>query len=922
MNQESKNHHPRLQFLTCPDCQGQGIINDKKCEQCDGFFLRAWTGQELLYWGEPISATTIARHKLVLFIKNLINITLFLFGALGLVMLVWQLVIYTTNHLPISVFYRYHSWQLVIFWFSLLTDTYLYYRFQRDIEKIRHIPKKSYELKPTAFDQLSWEQAKRLPRGKQIDIAKYFTFEARQIVNRSWELAAKYKDQAVFPIHLLISLLIDQQIQIIFSRLGVPFTTLKNKIRSILGRQPAGGTMPVIFGELAEKIIFESYFLSYQLRQKKVEVTEILEALASQENDVKELLYDLDIDSDKISNVIAWLRIKKQLRANWQKFRQRASLKPSSTMNRSMTAIATPVLDAFSQDMTLLAQAGYLMPCIGREKEIDDILSIMHGGTRRSVILVGNPGVGKNTIVEGIVQRMVEEDVPEFLQDKRLVSLSVAKLVSGATPAEAQERLMFALNEIRRSGNIVLYIGDIHNMVGITSGRPGSIDLADVLAKTLAANTILVIATSTPGDYRRYVEGRSSLDDVLEKIEIQEVSGNEAIQIVESKVGAFEYQNQVYFSYDAVAQTVLLSDRYLHDRFLPEKAIEVLQEVATTVRNQKGKNSVVNENDVAAIISQKTNIPLTEITKEESEKLLNLEEKIHQRVVDQVEAVEMVASSLRRARAEMRDLSRPIVNLLFLGPTGVGKTELAKTVAEVYFGDQENMIRLDMSEYQDKTSLNRLIGAPPGYGEEGGFLSEAVRKNPFSLILLDEIEKAHPDILNIFLQIMEDGRLTDNNGRTVDFTNAIIIATSNAASTFIQEQIRNGTSVEQTKQQLMDRELNQYFRPEFLNRFDGVIVFKPLSLEDVQKIAQLMINKVARNLEAKGIKLEITPTALADLASQGFDPQFGARPLRRLIQEKIQDPLANYLLANKIERRDTVLVETVGSLKVIKAKEI
>jgi ATP-dependent Clp protease ATP-binding subunit ClpC len=329
------------------------------------------------------------------------------------------------------------------------------------------------------------------------------------------------------------------------------------------------------------------------------------------------------------------------------------------------------------------------------------------------------------------------------------------------------------------------------------------------------------------------------------------------------------------------------------------------------VASRQGKNALVTANDVAQIISGKTNIPLTEITQEESQQLLNLEDRIHQRIVDQKEAVKMVAASLRRARAEMREAVRPIVNLLFLGPTGVGKTELAKTVAAVYFG----------AEYQEKTSISRLLGAAPGYGDGAGYLTEAVRKNPFSLILFDEIEKAHPDILNILLQVMDDGRLTDSSGRQIDFTNTIIIGTSNAGTAFIQDQIKAGATVEAIKQQLLDQQLDQYFRPEFLNRFDGIVVFKPLSIEDVEAITALMLKKVSDNLEEKGITLEVTPQAVTELARAGFDPTLGARPLRRVIQDRVQDILANDLLAGKITRRDTVIIEPGITLNVRKGTQ-
>ncbi len=905
----------QFQVLACPYCEGRSKLERQICPECQGLGVVAWNGSYLLYWGKELNPLQLTREKIENLVKNIINASLLIFGVIGLFALGYFL---ATTKIFFWDIYKFRNLQLFIFWLSLLGDGYLFYRFQKELEKIKYIPKKEYQVSVPIFQPIVWEEVKKLKKNQKLDVSNFFNAEALAAINKAWQLTNKYQQVETKPIHLLISLLTFEQINIIFSRLGVSFETLKSRVARILAKQPPwAGATTVISPEVYE-IIFNSYNISWQYRQARVELSELLESLALQKNEVQELLYELNVTSDKIKNVIAWIRIRKQLQENWRRFQHRAALRPKSPINRAMTAIATPVLDAFSQDLTRLAQLGYLLPCVGRDKEIEEIFRIMQGGTRRGVILVGKPGVGRTTVIEGIAQRMVEENVPKFLQDKRLASLSIAKLVSGATPTEANQRLMVMLNEIQRSGNIILFISEIHNMVGITVGRQGSIDLSGVLAQALANNNILCLATTTPADYSHYIEGKSPLENTLEKIDIKEVSGNEAIQILEAKGGSIEYQNQVYFSYDAIAETVRLSDRYLHDRYLPEKAIEVLQEVATQTREKKGKNSLVTANDVAITISGKTNIPLTEITKEESERLLNLEEKIHQRVIDQEEAVKMVAASLRRARAEMRDTNRPIANLLFLGPTGVGKTELAKTVAEVYFGDEKNMIRLDMSEYQEKSSINRLLGLAEG----GGYLTEAVRKNPFSLILLDEIEKAHPDILNVFLQVMDDGRLTDGTGRTVDFTNIILIATSNAATSFIQERINANLSLIKIKEQLMGGELNKYFRPEFLNRFDGIILFKPLTIIEVREIAKLMLKKVRDNLEKRGIGLKVTQPALTELSQAGFDPQFGARPLRRIIQERVDDSLANYLIANKIDRRDTVILEGGGKIIIEKAKEI
>src|SRR3989344_3296716 len=791
---------------------------------------------------------------------------------------------------------------------------------QVETDRLKKIPPRQYKESEPQLPPVAWSQLDQLKKDQKIDVSQYFTEDALQAVIKAWQLAGRYRHQQVEAIHLLVSLLTFEQTSILFSRLTVSFERLKAGIGKVLGRQTPYQKGPVAFSDELHSILFYAYQDAWELRQPRVDITELFYSVVYHATQIQELLDDVDIAQEKVSNVIAWLRIKKQLRNRWQQFRHRSSFRPWGSMNRAMTAIATPILDTFSQDTTQLAQSGYLLPCIDRVDEIDEIFRVMHGGSRRNALLLGQPGVGRSTIVEGIAQLMVEDQVPDFLKDKRLVSLNVAKIVSGAAPTEAQERLLVALNEIERSGNIVLFISDIHAMIGVSAGAEGSIDLSDVLAQALEGQNVIAIATSTPGDYRRYIEGKSRLYTVFETITIEEVSGNNAIQILEAKAGALEYQNQVYFSYDAIATAVELSNRYLHDRYLPEKAIEILQEVAPSVRASRGAKSIISPNDVAVIVSNKTKIPLTEITEEESEKLLNLEDKIHERIVDQEEAVKMVAASLRRARAEMRDTKRPIVNLLFLGPTGVGKTELAKTVAAVYFGAEENMIRLDMSEYQEKGSINRLIGAPPGYGDQsGGFLTEAIRKNPFSLVLLDEIEKAHPDILNVLLQVMDDGRMTDNQGRTVDFTNVILIATSNAATASIQDMAKQGLPAETIKQRIMGTELSQFFKPEFLNRFDGIVIFKPLNSQHVEQIVELMLRSVGAQLQERGIGIETTPEAIRDLAERGYDEEFGARSLRRIIQELVQDELAKLLLSSSVSRRDTIILEAGPSLRVQKA---
>ena len=912
---------PQLQFLSCHTCDNAGRVEHRLCPRCQGQGLRAWTGTHLLYWGKRIDALRIAQEHLAMIVAAVLNGTLFLIGAVGAIAFGTELLQLSAAGQPLWEFWWVRSWTSLLFWCSLLADSYVAFRFERDLERIAYLPKRPYDASSNGLISSPVPDLNTLPRRKKIEVAEYFTSEARQAVTRSWQLAQSYGHLHANPVHLFIALLKFDQTSIILSRLGIPFDALRERMSRILTHEPSRLHRQATLSARTQEILLQAYALAWELRQQKVGLTELLEAVVLQQNEVQELLRDVDVDLDKIRNVIAWLRTRKQLQANWRRFRHSASLRPTNNLDRAMTAIATPALNAFGRDLTQLAQSGYLMPCIGREAEMKEIFQIMEGGSRRSALLIGNSGVGRTTIIEGIAQRMVEENVPNFLQDKRLVSLDVSRLISGVSASEAQQRLLIILNEVVHSGNVILVVAQIQTMIGITVGREGSLDLAGVFAQALQQGGAQAIATTTPGEYRRFIEGKSILDSVFEPVEIDEVTGNEAIQILEAKVGAIEHHHQVFFSYDAIAATVVFSGRYIHDRMLPEKAIEILQEVATQVASQRGRTSLISEQDVANLISQKTNIPLGTVSAEESEKLLNLEKKIHQRIVNQEEAVNMVASSLRRARAEMRSAKRPIVNLLFLGPTGVGKTELAKTVAEVYFGSETQMVRLDMSEYQEKSSINRLIGAPPGFSDAdaGGYLTEAIRSSPFALLLLDEIEKSHPDILNVFLQVMDDGRMTDNQGRTVDFTNVILIATSNAATASIQDMAKQGLPAETIKQRILGTELSQFFKPEFLNRFDGIVIFKPLNSQHVEQIVELMLRSVGAQLQERGIGFETTPEAIRDLAERGYDEEFGARSLRRIIQELVQDELAKLLLSSSVSRRDTIILEAGPSLRVQKA---
>lgn len=746
--------------------------------------------------------------------------------------------------------------------------------------------------------------------GHPENIADFFEPTARHAMEGAFELAERFHHAEVASIHLFAGCLAAEKPRVVLARLGVRFEDFKPAVEKSLSALSVGnGTILSLSGQ---EVVFKSFISAYERNRETVSVLELFQESFRAEPLLADQLTAKEITAEQFHHAVEWVRINEDIRFRHERFRRAALHKPVGDMNRAMTSVATPLLDRTADDLTVDAVYGRLPMLIGREKEVREIFRAIEGGGQ-SVILVGQPGVGKKAIIAGIAEQMVEEDVPEILKDKRLVSLSLPTLLSGASPAEAEERLMNVLAEVARSRNIILAISDIEKITGITSGGAHTMDLASVLADALARGATWLIATTTSEAFVEAVEP-SALGRILQKIDIPEVVVSEAINILEAKMAGIEGQNSVIFSFDALEKCVTFSDRYLHENFLPAKAIELAKEVALEAKQKKGTNTLVTGDDVARVMAEKTGIPLTKVTEDEKEKLLHFEDRLHGRVIGQEEAVKAVSAALRRARAELRSGKRPIANFLFLGSTGVGKTELAKAVAEAYFGNEKAMLRFDMSEYQDTVSLHRLIGNPDS--KEGGQLTEAVRREPFSIVLLDELEKAHPNILNLFLQVMDDGRLTDAGGRTIDFTSTILIATSNAGTSYIQEAVLADRPLEEIKTRLLEQELKGVYRPEFLNRFDAVIVFKPLTLDDVRQIAYLMIKQVGERLEMKGIKFRVEDAVVEELAKKGFDPLFGARPLRRVIQESVENAVANLLLESKVKPRDTVVLKVGGQVEI------
>jgi ATP-dependent Clp protease ATP-binding subunit ClpC len=641
----------------------------------------------------------------------------------------------------------------------------------------------------------------------------------------------------------------------------------------------------------------------------------------------------------------------------------------------------TPALDQLGIDLTAAATEGKLDPVIGRNKEIERVIQILSRRTKNNPALIGEPGVGKTAIVEGLAHRIIAGDVPETLERKRIITLDMGAVVAGTKyRGEFEERLKKVIDEIKTAGNCVLFIDEFHTMVGAGAAE-GAVDAANILKPSLSRGELQCIGATTLDDYRKYIERDAALERRFQPVLVEEPSVEETLEILKGIKERYEEHHQLIITEKALSAAATLSARYIPDRFLPDKAIDLVDEAASRVRirhrtipitlkearraedsvrkdkeaalatqqyeyaaelrqreiqieekikkmeeeweaEQGQDNPEVGEEDIAEVVSMWTNIPVVQLASDETSRLLKMEEVLHKRIIGQDEAINIVAKAVRRARAGIKDPRHPIGNFIFLGPTGVGKTELVRALAEFMFGSEDTLIRLDMSEFMEKHTVSRLVGAPPGYVgfEEGGQLTEAVRRKSYCCILLDEIEKAHPDVFNILLQIFDDGHLTDAKGRRVDFRNSIIVMTSNIGAELIKkgggigftsrsdEAKTKQMDYEKMKEKLLE-ELKKSFRPEFLNRIDGVVVFHSLTKEDIRKIVDLMLAQVAKQLEEKGIKLQVTEAAKDFLGEKGYDEVFGARPLRRVIQDMVEDKLSESLLRGMFRAEDTAIVD-------------
>jgi len=812
-----------------------------------------------------------------------------------------------------------------------------------------------------------------------------FTENAKSAINLATEVAYRLSHNYIGTEHLLIGLMeVEGVASKILEENGVTVDKVLELVNQLIA--PNNGVEMMDAGSFtprSKRILDQSYKEAAKFKAPLVGTEHILMALIKESDCIAvRLLNTLGVNVQKVYIDI--------LTASGVDVGSAKNEYAAGKGGRSKGKSATPTLDQYSRDLTEYAKEGKLDPVIGRETEIQRIVQILSRRTKNNPCLVGEPGVGKTAIAEGLALKIVEGNVPDTIKDKRVVTLDLSGMVAGSKyRGEFEERIKKVISEVSNDGNVLLFIDEIHTIIG-AGGAEGAIDASNILKPSLSRGELQIIGATTREEYRKYIEKDAALERRFQPVVVEEPSEDEAIQILFGLRDRYEAHHQVHITDNAIVAAVKLSSRYINDRYLPDKAIDLMDEASSKVRLSTFNSSpelknleqdikrledekeraikneayekageikkqqetaqeqyeklkvsdekirlekqlIVTEGEIADIISSWTKIPVKKLAEEETERLKNLEVILHQRVVGQNEAVGAVAKAIRRGRVGLKDPNRPIGSFLFLGPTGVGKTELSKALAEAMFGSENSIIRVDMSEYMEKHSVSKLIGSPPGYVgyDEGGQLSEKIRQNPYSVILFDEVEKAHPDIFNILLQVLDDGHITDAQGRRVSFKNTIIIMTSNAGAQNIISPKRLGFAsvvdesedYKRMKEGVMD-EVKKIFKPEFINRIDEIIVFHSLTKEDITRIVVIMIATISKRCKTQmNITLETSDDVVAHLAEVGFDPKYGARPLRRAIQSNIEDLLAEAILAGEIKEGDSVKVEYLDNEMVVKAKK-
>lgn len=805
-----------------------------------------------------------------------------------------------------------------------------------------------------------------------------FTQKANNALNMAVDAAQDMGHTYVGTEHILLGLVSEESgvAATVLQQNGLSAEDLKDLIERTIGTGSRTVITPDDFTPRTKRVMQTAMVLSARLGHGYVGTEHLLMALISERDGYAiRFLEELNVN---INSVLSSL--KASMGADSEEENQQSGIDGMLNKNGQSKG-GSNALGKFGRDLTAAAKNGEIDPVIGREEEIQRVIQILSRRTKNNPVLIGEPGVGKTAVAEGLALRIVKGEIPEILKNKKIVSLDLTGMIAGTKyRGDFEERIKAAIDEVKKSKDIILFIDELHTIVGAGSAE-GSADAANILKPSLARGDFQVIGATTMEEYRKYIEKDAALERRFQPVTVGEPSQEEAVEILKGLRDRYEAHHKVKITDEAIESAVTLSSRYIADRYLPDKAIDLIDEAASRVRLssltypqeikeledkikklENEKASAVNEQDfenaakirdkqkeanakleemkkswkdknanvsgevkgedIAEIVSQWTGVPVFQLTEEESQRLLKMEDILHKRVVGQNEAVTAVAKAIRRGRVGLKDPKRPVGSFIFLGPTGVGKTELCKALAEAMFGDENAMLRLDMSEYMEKHTVSRLVGSPPGYVgyDEGGQLTEKVRRKPYSVVLFDEIEKAHPDVFNILLQILEDGRLTDSQGRTVDFKNTVIIMTSNVGARLITDQ-QNGLGFafdnpenkkEKTNEEIREAvigELKKLFRPEFLNRVDDIIVFNKLTQEEIKEIAGKLLENLKARLKAVDIDAEFTDQAVTEISNEGYDDTYGARPLRRAITSKIEDALSEKMLENEIKKGDHIVCD-------------
>ena len=809
-----------------------------------------------------------------------------------------------------------------------------------------------------------------------------FTQRAQRAIDLSLEAAEKLGHEVVGSEHILLGLIREKDgiAAKVLGKLGLTSKILEKRIIEIEGKVDII-PLDITLSPITKQILELSGIFANKLDTNYIGTEHILLALVQESEGIAvKILNSEGIDERIIVQlIIDMIGLDDDLDNEEEKTKKEVSIKSQPKAKQ----VSSKLLGKYGINLTEYASEGKIDPVVGREKEIQRVIQILSRRTKNNPVLIGDPGVGKTSIIEGLALNISSGNIPESLQDKVLYTLDMGSMLAGAKyRGEFEERIKNVVDEVIKNKNIILFIDELHTIIGAGSTGESTIDASNILKPALSRGELQVIGATTIDEYRKHVEKDSALERRFQPIMVNEPTKEESIKILEGLRKKYEEHHKVKISDEAIKSAVDLSVRYITDRYLPDKAIDLVDEASSRVRLKQGstkstvkklenkiqilesnkegieKNDlkeetyvqlekaqkdldklyknieVVDSEDIAEVVELWTGIPINKLIEGESDKLLRLEDRLHERVIGQEQAIKSIARAIRRSRAGLKDPSKPIGSFLFLGPTGVGKTELSKALAEVQFGDENQIIRIDMSEYMEKHAVSRMIGSPPGYvgHDEGGQLTEKVRRKPYSVILFDEIEKAHPDVFNILLQILDDGRLTDSKGRSIDFKNTIIIMTSNVGATTINKQKTLGFSsnkdgeekakdqYERMKENIIG-ELKKQFRPEFLNRIDDTIVFHSLSEDDISKIVIIMTKDLINRLEVLGIKLELTEEAIKFISKAGFDLEYGARPLKRAIQKELEDELSEEILLGAIKKGYTVVAEVENNMIVFKTKE-